>query len=375
MVRSVVGLLRVNPGLDPQNVLRVYPRMPSQHPDPDPRLTQYQYQSAALAFFADAQSRVAAVPGVTAAGVGFEGPLDLEVSTSPGRPPLRVMNFWTGVGEADPLRVLRVPLKQGRWLDRGDVGQPVRRVLVNETAARQLWAEGNALGKRFWWRDREGVQKTFEVVGVVGDTRDYTDYVEPQPTFYRVLQRDVNMELAPMFLVIRASVNPGTLYAPIARALKAAGAAPGQPMFFINLGEALRTAMAGHRTVMRYVSIFAGVGLLLAVLGLYGVLAYSVARRTHEIGIRMALGAQTADVLRLVMGQGLRLVAAGTVLGLAAALATGRVLRAYLFGVSSTDPGTLMAVALLLAAVALLACWLPARKAARVEPMAALRYE
>jgi putative ABC transport system permease protein len=126
---------------------------------------------------------------------------------------------------------------------------------------------------------------------------------------------------------------------------------------------------------MRYLSISAGVGLFLAVLGLYGVLAYSVARRTHEIGIRMALGAQTADVLRLVMGQGLRLVAAGTVLGLAAALATGRILRAYLFGVSSTDPGTLMAVALLLAAVSLLACWLPARKAAKVEPMAALRYE
>jgi putative ABC transport system permease protein len=126
---------------------------------------------------------------------------------------------------------------------------------------------------------------------------------------------------------------------------------------------------------MLYLSIFAGVGLLLAAIGLYGVLAYSVARRTREIGIRMAMGAQLADVIRLILGQGLVLAVFGEVIGITVALATGRVLRAYLFAVSSTDPATFVAVGLLLAAVALFACWLPARRAARVNPMEALRYE
>ena len=170
------------------------------------------------------------------------------------------------------------------------------------------------------------------------------------------------------------------------------------PRFF-NVQEVLRAGMAGHRTVMLYLSIFAGVGLSLAAIGLYGVLAYSVARRTREIGIRMALGAQIADVMRLVLRQGLVLVAVGCVIGITAALATGRFLRAYDFGLSSTDftyllvhygqpdlrvygfgvspadPVTFIVVGLLLAVVALLACWLPVRRATRVNPMEALRYE
>jgi putative ABC transport system permease protein len=144
---------------------------------------------------------------------------------------------------------------------------------------------------------------------------------------------------------------------------------------FFNLEEALRAGMAGHRTVMFYLSIFAGVGLFLAAIGLYGVLAYSVARRTREIGIRMALGAQIAEVMRLILGQGLVLVALGGVIGISVALTTGRVLRSYLFGVNSTDPVTFVVVALLLGAVALFACWLPARRATKVDPTEALRYE
>jgi len=208
----------------------------------------------------------------------------------------------------------------------------------------------------------------------VGDTRDYRDQTAPKPRFWRTLQKEPNIELKVKFLVVRAAVDPGALYKPIGQALKAAGADPRMPMF-INLHEALWAGMAGHRTVMLYLSVFAGVGLLLAGIGLYGVLAYSVARRTREIGIRKALGAQIADVMRLILGQGLVLVAVGAVIGIITALATGRVLRAYLFGVSSTDPVTFLAVALLLAAVALFACWLPARRASKVNPMEALRYE
>jgi putative ABC transport system permease protein len=187
-------------------------------------------------------------------------------------------------------------------------------------------------------------------------------------------KRRPGVELAEPSLIVRSAANPATLYKPIGQALKAAYAGQGAPAFY-NLHEVLRGGMAGHLTVMLYLSIFAGVGLLLAAIGLYGVLAYNVARRTREIGIRMALGARIADVMRLIVGQGFVLVVAGGVIGTVVALASARVLRAYLFGVSSTDPTTFIAVASLLSVVALFACWLPARTAANVDPMEALRHE
>ena len=373
MVRSVIGLLRVNPGLDPRNVVRVYPstlEIQRSVFSPDPALNKA--PDAAIAFFADARQRVAAIPAVSAVGVGFEG-RETEAWTTPGSPPARFMKYWIGVGEDDPLRVLRVPLKQGRWLDRGDMGKGVRSVVINETAARQFWPGEEAVGKQFWAKERnENV--AYEVAGVVGDTRDYSNYVAPQPVFYRALQNEPGVDTTPKFLVVRTAVDPTALYKPIGQALKGAGADPRMPEFY-NLDEALRMRMSGHRVVMLYLSIFAGVGLFLAALGLYGVLAYSVARRTREIGIRMALGAQITDVMRLILGQGLTLLAAGGVIGVAAALATAHVLRAYLFGVSSTDPVTFIAVGVLLAVVALLACWLPARRAAKIDPIEALRCE
>ncbi|PYK99107.1 MAG: hypothetical protein DME19_09870, partial [Verrucomicrobia bacterium] len=375
MVRSVIGLLRMNP-IDAQNIVRVYPSalelfnryLPTgwNPADLDKAVT------ALFAFFADAQQRIAAIPGVVATGVGFGG-REAEVWTTPDSLRIQLMNYRIGVEQADPLRVMRVPLKQGRWLDRSDAGEKARRVLINETAARRLWPGEEAVGKRFWAKEW-GADLAYDVVGVVGDARDYTGHAAPQPTFYRALQKAMNIETGPSFLVVRAAVDPRTLYKPIGQALKAAGADPRMPEFF-NLQEVLRAAMAGHRAVMLYLCIFAGVGLFLAAIGLYGVLAYNVARRTREIGIRMALGAQIAEVIRLILGQGLVLVAVGGVIGIITALATGRVLRVYLFGVSSTDSLTFVAVGLLISAVALFACWLPARKAARVNPMEALRCE
>src|SRR5439155_10232740 len=224
--------------------------------------------------------------------------------------------------------------------------------------------------------------RPYEVVGVVAETVEYSGqevvaarYHEgPQPIIYRALEKALGIEIAEPCLFVRTAADPASFYKPIGQALKAAGAGPWMPMFF-NLEEALRAGRAGDRTVMLYLCIFAGVGLFLAAIGLYGVLACSVARGTREIGIRMALGAQIADVMRLILGQRLVLVTAGGVIGITAALASGRVLRAYLFGVSSTEPVTFIAVALVLAAVALFACWLPARRAAKVDPMEALRCE
>ncbi len=373
MIRSVVGLLRVNPGLDPRHVVRVYPstlEVERRGFSPDPVLNKA--PDAAIAFFEDARQRIAAIPGVDGVGVGFEG-RETEILTTPGSRPARAMKYWIGVGEYDPLRVLRVPLKQGRWLDRSDLRKGVRSVLVNETAVRQLWPGEVAVGKLLWAKEGD-LEAAYQVAGVVGDTRDYSRHVAPQPVIYRALQNEPGVDTTPKFLVVRTAVDPFALYKPIGQALKSAGADLRMPEFY-NLDEMLRTRMAGHRAVMLYLTIFAGVGLFLSAVGLYGVLAYRVARRTREIGVRMALGAQIADVMRVVLNQGLKLVAIGGGLGITAALATARVLRAYLFGVSSTDPVTFIAVALLLAAVALFACWLPARRAARVDPMQALRYE
>ena len=375
MVRSMVELSRVNPGCDPRHVVRVYPQtmtLRNRYYSPDParnRATEMR-----LAFLADARQRVAGLPGVTAAGVQI-GWTEAPASVVPGAPPTLLRKYWVGVEEADPLRVLRVPLKQGRWLDRNDVGEHVRSVLVNETAARQLWRGEAAVGKllrtREWNRDF-----TYEVVGVVGDTLDSGKHARPQPTFYRALQKERGLDMGGPgdCLIFRTAVDPVTLYKSVGQALKAAGADLERPVF-CNVHEELWNAMAAQRAMLLYLGLFASVGLFLAALGLYGVLTYSVARRTREIGIRLALGARSGEVILSILCQGQALVAFGAGLGIALALVTGRVLRAYLFGVTSTDPVTFGAVTLLLAGVALLACWLPARRAARIDPMVALRCE
>jgi ABC-type antimicrobial peptide transport system permease subunit len=212
------------------------------------------------------------------------------------------------------------------------------------------------------------------VVGVVGDTRDYSKYITPQPTFYRALQKEPGVDVAPMFLVVRAAGEPGLLYKPICEALKAAGSDFNMPQF-INLHERLWNRMAGHRALMLYLGLFAGVGLGVAAIGLYGVLAYSVERRTREIGIRMALGGQRGDMLRLILAEGARLVCVGVAFGLLAAFWLTRFLQKQLFEVSPTDPVVFAGVVTLLLAVAALACLIPALRASRIAPMTALRYE
>lgn len=372
MMRSVIELLRVNPGLDPKQVVRIFPKtyeLRRRSYDPDPSLDRA--TEAEFAFYADARQRIAAIPGVTDAGVAIEGG-EVEASVIPGSPPTLLRKYWVGVEEANPLRVLRVPLKQGRWLDRSDTAGGV---LVNETAAGRLWPGQAAVGKIFrakeWFKD-----VAYEVIGVVGDTHDYSKHVAPLPTFYQAMEkaRRPGVIQGAKYLVVRTAVDPVTLYRPIGQTLIAAGADLKMPAFY-NMREDLWNKMARHHALLLYLSIFAGVGLFLATFGLYGVLAYSVARRIREIGVRMALGAQTGDVMRLILRQGLVLVILGSTLGVIVTLATGRVLRAYLFGVSSVDPLTIIAVVLLLAGVALFACWTPARRAARIDPMEALRYE
>jgi putative ABC transport system permease protein len=366
MVRSVVALLTVNPGFDPHNVVEVYPGL-------DLKRYPYGSEEKMIADLGDLQQRVAALPGVEGTGVFLLDRRDWEVSGNAGGTSLKLRSYFIGTEAANPLAVMRVPLRQGRWLERNDASVTAPRVLLNESAARRLWPGEDPVGKRLWARVPGEARETgFEVVGIVGDLRLNRYDETPGPTVYRApTARHSGIS---QYLVVRTSARPPTLYNAIGREFKTAGADVLSPEFF-NLEERLYDATVGHRTLMCYLTTFAGVGLLLSAIGIYGVLAYSVARRTKEIGIRLALGAARREVIRLIVTQGMRLTGLGVVLGLAAALGGSRVLRGFLFGVRPLDPVTYIVVVLLLVAVALLACWLPARRAAKVDPMKALRWE
>jgi putative ABC transport system permease protein len=367
MVRTVAGLLAVNPGFDPHNLVRVYPGV-----DLNRYVWDGQEHSAALdAAFANMRERVAGLLGEKSAAVGLQVSGDSDLSIIPDGTARPIRQFYLGTDGANLLEVMRVPLLVGRWLERTDANPALARVLVSSSAARLLWPGENPLGKRLWSKGEKDAP--LEVVGVVGDTRLDRYDEAPPPTVYKVLANAPLVGL-PRFLVFRTPSQPGARYKAVGEELKAAGA-DASPPAFVNLEEQLKASTAGARTLMLYLSTFAGVAVFLSAIGLYGVLAYSVARRTKEIGTRLALGASRGDVLGMIVLDGFLLACFGTIAGMGAAVAVTRVLRAFLFGVTPQDPVTFAAAALLIDAIAMLACWLPARKAANVDPMVALRYE
>jgi len=331
-------------------------------------------------FYAELVRRVEALPGVRAASLAGTLPLgDDWMSTSPvikegeaPPPPNQGMEILFSAVGTRYLETVGTPLVLGRDFTVHDREDAPAVAIINEEAARRLFGSAqNALGKRFR-AAREGA--LMEVVGIARDGR-YRNLVEaPRPfLFVPVLQSEYQSQL--MLLVRAPSAGQGdSIVADVRRAAQQLD--PRVPIFNLNVGaEHLRFTLWGPRLAAEMAMTFALLALVLATMGLYGVMAYAVSQRTKEIGIRMALGAQTTDVLRLVVGQGLALICAGVVIGLGAALASTRLLRSLLFGVSATDPLTFVAVAMLLAGVALLACWIPARRATQVDPMIALRAE
>jgi predicted permease len=376
MVRTVDRLLKVNIGADPHNVVLVYAGVDLM------RYINSDHGSEAIdAVYADMQRRLAGLLGTNSAGIELQGSnndADRKFSKVVDGPTWPIRQFYVGPDDANPLRVLRVPLEMGRWLDRTDANDLSPRILVNSAAARLLWPGENAIGKRLWakesnWGREKDKDVPYEVVGVVGDTHPNSYDEASAPTFYRVFYKEP-FAGNPRFLVLRTPSDPSAFYKAIGRELKAAGADAGSPTF-VNLEDQLKESAAGRQTMMLYLCAFAGVAVFLSAIGLYGVLAYSVARRTKEIGTRLALGASRSDVLAMIVRDGFLLGCFGTVVGAGVALATTRVLRSFLFGVTPQDPVTFAAAALLINIIALLACWLPARRAARVDPMVALRYE
>ncbi|HEX8501472.1 MAG TPA: ABC transporter permease [Pyrinomonadaceae bacterium] len=366
LINSFYRLLSVSPGFDPRNLLTMEYRLPK---------NRYPEGAQQWKFHRDVVERVSRVPGVESAavvrGLPFSGNGASVTYAVPDRPaPPRGQEPKTLENAIDPnyLRTVGLPLLRGRNFTEQDAPGSPPVVLVNRLMAEQLWPGEDPLGKQLQFPE---AKVTASVVGVVGDAKQF-DIGEPQrPQVYTPYAQNPHIFGT---LVVRSRVEPLGLAKSVKEAVWSVD--PEQPVWKVRTVEYLLALnVADRRFVLWLMTCFAGLAVLLTALGIYGVVSYTVAQRTHEIGVRMALGAEARDVLRMVLGRGMRLALAGVGVGLAAAFAVTRLMSGLLYGVSAADPVTYAAVSLLLAAVALVACYIPARRATRVDPLVALRYE
>jgi putative ABC transport system permease protein len=369
LVKSFARLRQVDPGFDASNVLTMRVSLPgARYPEPLKKAE----------FYASLVERVRALPGVESAAATISLPLNgsnLSVGRSfvrEGRPlaPESSEDAAYSVITPEYFRAMRIPLRAGRdFNDRDDAGSTMVAV-INEPLARKIFPGEDPLGKHITvWRDEEFPR---EIVGVVGETKPNGLDSEPKLQVYVPERQDADW--GGMSLVVRAQGDPEALTQAVRNEVRALDR--DQPVYDVKtLERVVADSTAYRRLAAVLMAGFACVALVLACVGLYGVISYAVARRTHEIGIRMALGARPRDVLRMVLRQGGALVLAGVGVGVAAALAATRALASMLYEVSAADATVYAFVALLLAAVALVACLVPARRATKVDPMEALRYE
>jgi putative ABC transport system permease protein len=263
-----------------------------------------------------------------------------------------------------------IPLLRGRTFDRSDQPDSSHAALISESMAEKYWPNEDPIGQAIQFGNMDGDLRLLHVVGVVGDVHDRGVDVATSPTVYaNSLQRPSSS----MSVVVRSSVAPAVLVPSMRQAVRSLD--PQLPVNFKTLDQVFSSSLDQHRFSLVIFGVFGVVALSLAAMGIYGVTTYAVAQRTQEIGIRMALGARMSDVLKLVLSQGMSLALIGAAVGVAGAFAITRVMSSLLFGVAPTDLATFISVVVVLVGVAFVACYLPARRATKVDPLVALRYE
>ena len=371
LIRSYLAVNRIESGFQPQNVLTVGLSLSP---------TQYPALPQQAVFYNQLLEKVQNTPGVTSAAVVTRVPLlGTPLWTSfliQGRAVSENENPVLEDRVCSPryFETMGIPLLAGRDFTARDQKDSPPVIIISQAMAQQYWPHENPLGKRIWtFPDARDTWR--EVVGVVGDVKLFSLEAETKPVIYLPLsQSPFTGGVRIPFLVTRSNQAPENMIASIRAAVRAID--PEQPVSNPRLMEEIvARSLLPRRFNLFVLVVFAALAALLAGCGVYGVMAYSVTQRKHEVGIRVALGARPSDILRLLMGQGLRLVLLGVALGLGGAMALTRWMSNLLFGVSATDPLTFALIALLLMGVALMACWLPARRAMKVDPIIALRYE
>jgi putative ABC transport system permease protein len=378
LIRSFMQLQQVNPGFQPAGVLAMQLSLPpNKYPD----------RAVRAAFLRQTLERVRAIPGVKLAGTTTTLPMSGQNMSGS----FSIEGRQTAPGENNPhgsrwlvsedyFATMNIPLVKGRYFDARDTEANGLVVIIDEAMARKYWPNEDPVGKRITFESnpdpnnpnaRQSIWR--EVVGAVGHVRNEGLEGESRAQYY-VPYGSGNATTPNLFVALRTNADPSALAPAVRGAI--AGVDRDLPVFRVTTMEKMvADSLTQRRFSMFLFGVFAALALALAVVGLYGVMSYAVAQRTHEIGLRMALGAQGRDVLRMVVGQGMALVGIGLAIGLAGAFGLTRLMSSLLYEVSATDPLTYAGIALLLATVALVAALIPARRATKVDPMVALRYE
>ncbi len=367
LLRSFVRVQQVDPGFNPKNLLTAFVVLPpSKYPEP---------RRQAL-FFHEVMDRIMSLPGVECAGAADSAPM-LTNDTGPvsieghpvGRDEVEIQAERPKI-TPEYFRAMGIPLLRGRTFTWADNEGSLPVAIINESAARQYWPNEDAMGKRVKLEDGSAPVWR-QVIGIVGDVRQDSLVKAGRPEVYAPLPQVPVPYLA---LAVRTRAEPASLIAAVRHAVMAVD--KDQPLFRVQtMQQVVEDSVAGRRFQMSLLVAFATIAVGLAGIGIYGLMSYTVNQRTHEIGIRMALGAKRADVLHLVVRHGMMLAIVGVVLGTVGAFLLTRFLSGMLYGVGVNDPTTLLSVATLLIGVAALASYIPARRATRVDPMVALRYE
>jgi putative ABC transport system permease protein len=368
LIKSFAKLQNVNPGFNPRNALTFEISLPK---------IQYPDDASIVRFNNEAQRRIAALPGVHAAGFttilplgGTNSDWSFDIEGVPSTDNSPTPDEEKRQVSPDYFHALQTPLIKGRFFTEADNADAPRVIIVNQAFAKKFLPNENALGKRITFSNPKKNPKWITIVGVVGDIRHFGLDVDPKPEMYVPFAQE---PYSTTIYVVRSNQDLGGLLPAIRREIGAID--PAVPLANVRTFEnVIADSIAPRRLSVILLGVFAGVAVLLASVGIYGVMSFLVVQRTHEIGVRMALGAQRSDVLRLVVGHALKLVGIGTVVGLLLAFMSTRALSALLYSVGAFDPTTFIFVTIALAAVALLASYIPALRATRADPMLALAH-